>query len=143
MLYFRFRAPIIGHCYEELWFSYYQHLLDHLPAPPLEVFLTLPTPAFQHAQAIFNTPVNDTTMAAPSALLSPTIPIRETRTVSTAKRPHSLSSPLLLSTSDNNENYNPEDTLAQIQSTMVTGFVSLQQDINSLQSQVTALFTTN
>lgn len=74
--------------------------------------------------------------------LPPTISICEDQSITPIKHPHLPSSLPVLDTPDDG-NYNLKDTLAQIQAAIVAGFASLQQDVTSLQSQVTALITTN
>lgn len=110
-----------------LCYVYHLHLTS-TTAPTQTDFPALSLPAFQHAQAMLNTPTNNTTMAAP---LSPTIPIRETRSVSTVKRSYSPSSPLVPETSDN-RNYNLKDTVSEIHATIAANFTSLRQDMTTL-----------
>lgn len=74
--------------------------------------------------------------------LLPTIPIRDGWSVLPVNLSHSPFSPPVSDTSDDG-NYNPEDTLAQIQAMMIASFASLQQNINTLCTQVIALTTTN
>lgn len=142
VLYSKYQQPPPDtHTYAHLWHTYHQHLVSITVRTQAE-FPALPPPVFQYAQVIAKIPANNTTMTALSAPLSPTISIFEARSVSQAKRLHSLSSSLVLNTSDDGT-YNLEDTLTQILATMVASFASLQQEITTLRTKVTTLTTTN
>lgn len=73
---------------------------------------------------------------------SPTEPNSVAPSVSLSKRPHSLSPPLVLEHSNNDENFNMKDIIAQLKTTMVACFTSLRQDIFYICAEVTDMTAT-